>query len=179
MHELCARSNAGKHPASQFPNDSGNEARPIVGLRKRARGVKVRSVTRPKHAAVFPRTATAGSRCTNCAAQCAQGSGGNERGNSAFAVKAACKCCRGGTAHCSRAKRGGCAVGCAVRKQWWVVQCAAAGKMGQRRRGDSLQRLVKQAQPYQHNPGETGINATEGVCQNPKQQVSITGILTS
>ena len=95
MHEPCARSNAGKHPASQFPNDSGNEARPIVGLRKRARGVKVRSVTRPKHAAVFPRTATAGSRCTNCAAQCAQGSGGNERGNSAFAVKAACKCCTG------------------------------------------------------------------------------------
>ena len=61
----------------------------------------------------------------------------------------------------------------------WVVQCAAAGKMGRRRRGDSLQRLAKQAQPYQHNLGETGINATEGGWQNPKQQVSITGFLTS
>ena len=50
------------------PNDSGNEARPIVGLRKRAGGESAGDAG-PKHAAVFrvfPRTGStaAGYRCT-------------------------------------------------------------------------------------------------------------------
>ena len=53
-------------PHRNSPNDSGNEARPIVCLRKRAGGESAGDAG-PKQAAVFPRTAStaaAGYRCT-------------------------------------------------------------------------------------------------------------------
>ena len=95
------------------PNDSGNEARPIVGLRKRAGGESAGDAAEARSS--VSSVSTYGHRRLPV---CSTMLRGTERGNSAFAIKAACKCCRerGHTAHCSRAKRvGGLLCCCSVK----------------------------------------------------------------
>ena len=135
------------------PNDSGNEARPIVGLRKRAGGESAGD------AAVARSSVSSVSTYGHCRLPvCSTMLLGTERGNSAFAVKAACKCCResGHTAHCSRAKRvGGC---CSVKTVQQQVRWATKTPCN-----------VLQNKPYPHNPGETGRLFLLGYCQASNQ----------